>query len=92
MVESPCPLYRQTGIAAFRKDFLHAYANLAPTALEIVESIDFMRIIGHRFAIKGVIHDRISLGVDRPQDVEKVQKELKEDALQKELFERVKLG
>ena len=34
-VRNNCPLYRQTGIGAFRKTFLHQYAKLEPTPMEI---------------------------------------------------------
>lgn len=92
VVSNQCPLYRQTGIAAFRKYFLHAFSMLPPTALEVAESVDFLRILGYRHAIKGVVHDRVSLGVDRPQDVFKVEAALAEDPMQKALYEKVKEG
>lgn len=85
-----CPLYRQTGVSAFRKAFLHIYSRLSPTLLEQTESVDFLRILGHRYQIKGVIYNRDIVGVDRPDDVAKVEKILTEDQKQKRLFDRIK--
>ncbi len=84
-----CARYRQTGIAAFRKDFLHAFAALPPTALEVAESVDFLRILGHRQRIKAVIHHHTMPGVDRPRDVANVEAQLLSDPRQRELFARI---
>ena len=85
-----CPLYRQTGVSAFRKDFLYTYSRLSPTLLEQTESVDFLRILGHRYPIKGVIYNRDIVGVDRPDDIVKVEKILTEDPEQKTVFDRIK--
>lgn len=84
-----CTRYRQTGIAAFRKDFLHAFATLPPTALEVAESVDFLRILGHHHRIQAVIHQHTMQGVDRPHDVDRVEAILKADPRQGELFARI---
>ncbi|MBU4185459.1 MAG: 3-deoxy-manno-octulosonate cytidylyltransferase [Proteobacteria bacterium] len=88
-VQNDCPLFRQTGVSAFTKSFLHTYSKLQPTMLEVAESVDFLRIIGHRYPIKGVIYDRVLVGVDRPDDIGKVEKILSEDPEQKTLYERI---
>lgn len=88
-VRNNCPLYRQTGVSAFTKSFLHAYSKLPPTALEIAESVDFLRILGHRHAIKGIVYERSTVGVDRPDDVAKIEDILRNDPTQKKLFERI---
>ncbi len=54
-VNHPCPVYRQTGLSAFTADFLMTFSRLTPTPLEITESVDFMRIIEHRYPILGVV-------------------------------------
>lgn len=88
-VRNNCPLYRQTGVSAFTKPFLHIYSKLAPTVLEIAESVDFLRILGHRHAIKGVVYEHSTVGVDRPDDVAKVEEILLNDPTQKILHERI---
>jgi 3-deoxy-manno-octulosonate cytidylyltransferase (CMP-KDO synthetase) len=88
-VRNDCPLYRQTGVSAFTKSFLNTYSKLPPTLLEIAESVDFLRILGHRHCIKGVVYQRSTVGVDRPDDVAKVEDILLNDPKQKTLFERI---
>ena len=82
-------LYRQTGISAFTKQFLHKYATLPPTSLEIAESIDLLRIIGHGYSIRGVVYNGETVGVDRPDDVAHVERILLKDSKQNELYETI---
>ena len=88
-VRNHCQLYRQTGVSSFTKSFLHTYSKLPPTSLEIAESVDFLRILGHRYAIKGVVYERNTVGVDRPDDVARVEEILLNDPKQKTLYERI---
>ena len=88
-VQNECPLYRQTGVSAFTKKFLTTYATLKPTKLEEAESIDFLRIVGNGYPIKAVIYDQVTLGVDRPDDVGKIEKVLANDSEQREMYERI---
>lgn len=87
MKESDAVLYRQTGLAAFTKEFLQLYSSLTPTPMEQTESVDFLRILEHDYPILGVIVNRGTVGVDRPGDVAKVEAVLKEDPRQKKLHE-----
>ena len=88
-VAHDCPVYRQTGLSAFTVDFLKKFSHLEPTPLEITESVDFMRIIEHRFPIIGVVHDQRSVGVDRPDDVGIVEDILRNDPAQKKIYEEI---
>lgn len=88
-VQNGCPLYRQTGVSAFTRGFLDTYSALPPTALEVAESVDFLRILGHRHPIRAVIWDETTIGVDRPGDVAKVEAAIRTDPKQKALFERI---
>jgi len=81
-------LYRQTGLSAFRKSFLQQYSKLPPTPLEIAESVDFLRILEHGHPILGVIYDQETVGVDRSDDIEKVEQILKADPHQWNLYQR----
>lgn len=89
VVKTDCPLYRQTGFSAFRRDFLEKFSQLAPTALEITESIDFMRILEHGYSILGIVYDQITVGVDRPDDIAIVENILKNDLAQKRIYEAI---
>lgn len=88
-VEASAPLYRQTGVSAFSRDFLMRYPTLAPTALEIVESVDFLRIVGHGHRIRGIVFEDRTVGVDRPGDVAEVEAILRADPAQAALFARI---
>lgn len=84
------PMYRQTGLSAFTKEFLSRYACLSPTPLEVAESIDFLRILEHRHPIMGVMCDKVTVGVDRPDDVKKIEQILSEDPVQRDYYQQVK--
>lgn len=80
------PVFRQTGLSAFTIDFLKKFSDLPATPLEIIESVDFMRIIEHRYRIKAVEVALRSIGVDRPDDVALVEQVLKNDPVQQRIF------
>lgn len=82
------PVYRQTGIMAFRTSFLHEYSMLPETPLERAESVDMLRVLEHGIRILGVVADYPTLGVDRPTDVPLAERALRENPVQRELFER----
>ncbi|MEM7525492.1 MAG: 3-deoxy-manno-octulosonate cytidylyltransferase, partial [Pseudomonadota bacterium] len=71
-------------------DFLRLFTALPPTQLEIVESIDFLRIIGHDHSVTAVVFDNRTQGVDRIEDVARVEAILREDAAQAALFDAIK--
>jgi 3-deoxy-manno-octulosonate cytidylyltransferase (CMP-KDO synthetase) len=83
------PVYRQTGIMAFRAPFLPRFSALAPTPLERAESVDMMRAIEHGIRIRGVVADYVTLGVDRPTDVALVEDVLRSDPVQRALLESI---
>src|SRR5207244_4168809 len=57
-----CPVYRQTGIMALRASFLHEYASLRETPLEIAEAVDMLRVLEHGRKIAGVVVDYSTVG------------------------------
>ena len=67
----------------FTKDALAEYINLQATQLEDLESIDMMRFIENDYQIKGVISSSLILGVDRPEDIQKVEIRMSQDSLVK---------
>jgi len=63
---------KHVGIYVYRKDFLFRYAGLAPTALEMTEKLEQLRALGHGERIKVAVTNYESIGVDTPDDLDKV--------------------
>ena len=63
----------------FTNPALLHYANLSPTPLEQVESIDMMRFLENDFSIQGVLSSSTILGVDNPEDIIKVESVMSND-------------
>lgn len=83
------PVFRQTGIMAFRSSFLPSFSALSETPLEVAESIDMLRLLEHGVRIRGVLVDYVTIGVDRPSDVQIIESVLHEDAFQKSLNSKI---
>ncbi len=83
-----CPVYRQTGIMAFRSSLLRQYATLPETPFERAESVDMLRLLEHGVAIHGVVVDYPTVGVDRPEDVLAVEEWLKGNPVQRALYDQ----
>jgi len=76
--------YKQLGIVAFRSEFLHEFAKLPPTPLEIVESVDMMRAVEHGYRVR-MVETRVQvIGVDVPGDVLVAERLLSNDPLLKQ--------
>ena len=89
-VTADVPVYRQTGIMAFRASFLPAFSAMPETALEIAESVDMLRLLEHGVRIRGVIAGYVTIGVDRPSDVALVESVLRQDPAQRALDEQIR--
>lgn len=69
-------IHGHVGLYAYRKDFLLKFASLDATPLERAESLEQLRALEHGFKIKMVeVADR-PLGVDTPEDLERVRQAL----------------
>jgi 3-deoxy-manno-octulosonate cytidylyltransferase (CMP-KDO synthetase) len=68
---------KQVCIIPFRRDFLDTYSNLEPTPLEIIESVDMLRVLEHGFRVKCVHTTDGSYPVDVPSDIIRVEHHLK---------------
>jgi 3-deoxy-manno-octulosonate cytidylyltransferase (CMP-KDO synthetase) len=66
------PMCKQVCVIPFRRDFLLRYTQLAPTPLEIAESVDMMRILEHGMKLRMVPTRHDSHAVDTPRDLELV--------------------
>jgi 3-deoxy-manno-octulosonate cytidylyltransferase (CMP-KDO synthetase) len=84
-----CPVYRQTGVMAFRTPLLRMFATLSETPFERAEAIDMLRLLEHGHDIHAVVVDYPTFGVDRPQDVPVIERLLREDPVQRKLHERI---
>jgi 3-deoxy-manno-octulosonate cytidylyltransferase (CMP-KDO synthetase) len=79
---SPIPFYRNQvaptlrhiGIYGYRKDFLLKFVSLPQTPLEKTESLEQLRALEHGFKIRIVLVDYSPVGVDTPEDLERVRK------------------
>jgi len=84
-----CPIYRETGIRAFRKEFLRAYVTLPETPFEQAESVGMLRLLEHGYRIFGVVTQQPTLGVDHPEDIVKVEQILTQDPIQRALYRQI---
>jgi 3-deoxy-manno-octulosonate cytidylyltransferase (CMP-KDO synthetase) len=73
--------FKQVCIIPFKRDFLLKYNELEPTPLEIIESVDMLRVLEHGYKVKMIptIYDTYS--VDTKEDLKKVEKIMKKDEL-----------
>jgi 3-deoxy-manno-octulosonate cytidylyltransferase (CMP-KDO synthetase) len=67
------PMGKQVCIIPFRRDYLVEYTRLAPTPLELAESVDMMRILEHGMKVRMVPTRHSSQAVDTPEDLLKVE-------------------
>ena len=66
------PMLKQVCIIPFRRDYLLEFNALAPTPLEIIESVDMMRILEHGGRVRMVMTETRTLSVDTPADLARV--------------------
>ena len=69
---------RHVGMYGYQTNVLRALAALAPSPLELAESLEQLRALQNGFKIRVVQTTRPHLGVDRPEDVARVEHELAE--------------
>ncbi|MSO46313.1 MAG: 3-deoxy-manno-octulosonate cytidylyltransferase [Acidobacteria bacterium] len=70
------PVYKHVGLYAYRRDFVITFAGLPQTELEIAESLEQLRALEHGFRIRTVDTQHDSIGVDTPEDLERVRRQL----------------
>ena len=72
----PAPLFKHVGLYVYRRDFLLKYPRLPETPLEQAEKLEQLRALEHGYRIFVAETDRQSIGVDVPEDLQKVIAEL----------------
>ena len=68
--------FKHVGLYAYRRDFLLTLTTLPQAPLEIAESLEQLRALEHGFRIRAVetLHD--SIGVDTPEDLDRVRRQM----------------
>lgn len=84
------PMYKQVCIIPFRRDFLVKFNELKSTPLEIVESVDMLRVLEHGYRVKMVFSETNTYSVDTVNDLEKVAGLMKADPLAKGYMEKAR--
>lgn len=75
------PMMKQVCLIPFRRDFIISFNNLTSTPLEIIESVDMMRLLEHGYKVKMVPTKTDSYSVDTPEDLLRVESMMKNDPL-----------
>ncbi|MBF0472998.1 MAG: 3-deoxy-manno-octulosonate cytidylyltransferase [Nitrospirae bacterium] len=77
------PMLKQVCIIPFRRDFLIKFNQLKPTPLEIIESVDMLRVMEHGYKVKMVYKEYQTYSVDTMEDLKRVEQLMKNDMLVK---------
>ena len=71
----PSPVaWRHMGLYVYRREFLQKVATLPPTPLEQAEGLEQLRVLEHGFRIATVETTVDTIGVDTPEDLERVRR------------------
>ncbi|MEW5895711.1 MAG: 3-deoxy-manno-octulosonate cytidylyltransferase [Candidatus Omnitrophota bacterium] len=71
--------FKHLGIYAYRKNFLMGFHSLPVSFLEEAEKLEQLRVLEAGLKIKTITTESETLGVDTPEDLERVARVLKED-------------
>jgi 3-deoxy-manno-octulosonate cytidylyltransferase (CMP-KDO synthetase) len=72
----PRPWFQHIGLYAYRRSFLIGLTALPPTQLELAESLEQLRVLEHGYRIHVAETQHESIGVDTPEDLERVRRHL----------------
>jgi 3-deoxy-manno-octulosonate cytidylyltransferase (CMP-KDO synthetase) len=75
------PMYKQVCIIPFRRDFLIKFNELPQTPLEIIESVDMLRVLEHGYKVKMVLSEYETYSVDTLEDLKRVESVMTNDTL-----------
>ena len=71
---APLEAWTHVGLYVYRRKFLLEFARMAPTTLERLEALEQLRALEHGIRIAVVETRYNTMGVDTPQDLEKVRR------------------
>jgi len=74
-------MYKQVCIIPFTRDFLIKFNELEPTPLEIIESVDMMRVLEHGYKVKMIPTKYDTYSVDNTDDLKHVEELMRKDKL-----------
>ena len=72
-------IYKQIGLYAFRRPFLRRFVQMEQTGLELVEGIEFLRLIENGYRVRTAISDYNPISVDTISDLKEVEKIMAKD-------------
>lgn len=72
--DAPVTWYKHVGLYVYRRPFLLTFTAWPPTPLETSESLEQLRVLEHGHAIMTVESRHDALGVDTPDDLERVRR------------------
>ena len=75
------PMFKQVCVIPFTRDFLLQYNKMPQTPLEIIESVDMMRVLENGINIKMIYIKEDNFSVDTKEDLENVITIMKNDKL-----------
>lgn len=62
------------GLYAYRREFLDVFTGLEPAQYELAEKLEQLRMLEHGYKIGVIVTESRSVGVDTPEDLEKVRR------------------
>lgn len=65
--------YRHLGVYGFRRPFLTQYMHLPPSLLQDAEDLEQLKVLEAGYPIHVVVVEEQGIGVDRPEDLQKVE-------------------
>lgn len=68
------PVRQHIGLYVYRRSFLRTFASLPPTPLERTEALEQLRVLEHGYRIRMVEVAHAPIGVDTPEDLERVRR------------------
>ncbi len=71
-------VHKQIGLYAFRRNFLFRFVKMPQSPLELIEGVEFLRILENGFKIKAVVTDYSAVSVDTLSDLIEVEKILRQ--------------
>jgi 3-deoxy-manno-octulosonate cytidylyltransferase (CMP-KDO synthetase) len=74
--EADAAAFKHVGLYAYRRAFVLTLAALPPTPLETAESLEQLRALEHGYRIRTVETAFDSIGVDTPEDLERVRRQM----------------
>jgi 3-deoxy-manno-octulosonate cytidylyltransferase (CMP-KDO synthetase) len=75
------PMFKQVCIIPFQRDFLIKFNELPQTPLEMVESVDMLRVLEHGYQVKMISSAYETYSVDTLDDLKRVENMMINDAL-----------